>query len=75
MSFDNKHYPNRKDNRRVYTHEVSKSVDRTCRNHGSCKYCKGNRIISALKNELIAKNELANLGKEGDLYLEGIGTT
>jgi hypothetical protein len=75
MSFDNKHYPNRKDNRRVYKYEYSKSVDRTCRNHGSCGHCENNRTINARKTKLIAKNELANLGKEGDLYLEGIGTT
>lgn len=27
----------------------SKRVDRTCRNHGSCDYCKGNRLYSTKK--------------------------
>lgn len=40
MSFDT-FYPNRKDRRKKYY--GSKDFDRTCRNHGSCPYCQGNR--------------------------------
>ena len=31
-----------KEKRKKYTR--AKAVDRTCRNHGSCKYCKSNRL-------------------------------
>ena len=41
MSFD-KHYPNRKDKRKEY--RGSKKCDRTCRNHGSCSYCRLGRL-------------------------------
>lgn len=40
MAFHNQ-YPNRKDHRRPY--RGSKRFDNTCRNHGSCGYCQGNR--------------------------------
>ena len=40
MSFD-KDYPNRKDHRKPYYR--SKRFDRSCRNHGSCPWCLGNR--------------------------------
>lgn len=42
MSFDNHHYPNRKDHRAEY--HGSKAFDRSCRNHGSCKHCERNRL-------------------------------
>jgi hypothetical protein len=29
----------------------SKAFDRTCRNHGSCPYCEGNRTIQAQKEQ------------------------
>jgi hypothetical protein len=50
MAFDT-HYPNRKDKRKPY--RKSKAVDRTCRNHGSCSYCEGNRTFSNKKREPI----------------------
>jgi hypothetical protein len=40
MSFD-KNYPNRKDKRKPY--RKAKAIDPTCRNHGSCPYCRENR--------------------------------
>ena len=46
MSFD-KAYPNRKDKRRKY--QGSKAFDRTCRNHGSCAYCRKNREYKNIK--------------------------
>ena len=39
MSF-NKDYPNRKDWRKPYNPGSAKDVDVTCRNHGSCPWCK-----------------------------------
>ena len=31
----------------------AKAVDRTCRNHGSCDWCKGNRLHKFKKKEPI----------------------
>ncbi len=42
MSFDND-YPNRKDWRQPYRSGTGKSIDSTCRNHGGCPICEGNR--------------------------------
>jgi hypothetical protein len=55
MSFDN-NYPNRKDKRKPY--RKSKRFDRTCRNHGSCDYCKSNRTVQSKKVELAIKEEI-----------------
>jgi hypothetical protein len=41
VAFDNR-YPHRKDWRRP--HRGSKSADRTCRNHGSCPWCRLGRL-------------------------------
>lgn len=67
MSFDNKQYPNRKDHRSNYEYDAAKRCDRTCRNHGTCPYCKENRMLKETRNKLIAKYELADIGKDGDL--------
>ena len=50
MSFD-KFYPKRKDHRKTYF--GSKRFDRSCRNHGSCGYCEGNRTHANKKREPI----------------------
>lgn len=42
-------YPNRKDKRRPY--KGSKSFDRSCRNHGSCDWCKGQRLYQIQKEQ------------------------
>lgn len=42
-----------KEHRKPYV--GAKSVDRTCRNHGSCPYCKGNRTYQS-KKELLKIN-------------------
>jgi hypothetical protein len=55
MSFD-KNYPNRKDKRKPY--RGSKAFDCTCRNHGSCDYCKNNRIYFDRKYRSVADKEL-----------------
>lgn len=36
----------------------SRRFDRTCRNHGSCPYCRGNRLYSARKAERAAQSEV-----------------
>ena len=41
MGFDNE-YPGRKDWRRQYQKRAQK-VDRSCRCHGDCPHCQGNR--------------------------------
>lgn len=50
MSFDHA-YPNRKDWRRPY--RGSKRFDSTCRNHGACSYCVGNRLHKHRRREPI----------------------
>lgn len=60
MSFD-KEYPNRKDWRKPY--RGSKRFDRTCRCHGGCKYCEGNRTYTA-KRDLEAAGQQLNAPQE-----------
>ena len=36
-----------KEHRKPYT--CSKSFDHTCRNHGSCDWCKENRLIKSIR--------------------------
>jgi hypothetical protein len=36
----------------------SKSFDYTCRNHGSCPYCQGNRMIQAKRFKDAFKDQL-----------------
>lgn len=35
----------------------SKRFDRTCRNHGSCKWCEGNRLHKHKKRMVIDKDD------------------
>ena len=45
-----------KEHRKPY--QGTKAVDYTCRNHGSCPYCKGNRLHKYKKvNEIIKDNK------------------
>ena len=39
----------------------SKRIDKTCRNHGSCDYCKGNRLYSTLKAMETYKDKLKEI--------------
>jgi len=55
MSFDT-HYPNRKDWRKPYA--GSKLFDRSCRNHGRCSYCEGNRNYIHKRTALFALIDL-----------------
>ena len=38
-----------KEKRKVYT--GAKAIDKTCRNHGSCCWCKGNRMYTSNKRK------------------------
>lgn len=45
-----------KERRKPY--RKAKAFDRTCRNHGSCKWCEGNRLHSARRRLLAAEDDL-----------------
>lgn len=45
-----------KEKRKPY--KGAKAVDRTCRNHGSCEWCKGNRTYKNCKKELRIEQEI-----------------
>lgn len=39
----------------------AKAIDCTCRNHGTCEYCKSNRLIQSKR----VKEKMDSLEKEG----------
>jgi excinuclease UvrABC ATPase subunit len=39
-------------------HGDSRAVDRSCRNHGSCPYCEGNRLYKRHLQEQAADDEI-----------------
>ena len=45
-----------KEHRRIYM--KSKAFDATCRNHGSCNWCEGNRLYSSRKRVDASDDEL-----------------
>ena len=45
-----------KEHRKPY--RGAKSVDTTCRNHGSCPWCEGNRTHQQRKAEAIAREKV-----------------
>ena len=52
----NKSIQSGKTHRKLY--RGAKAVDSTCRNHGSCEWCHGNRTHKNDKRELAAEQEL-----------------
>jgi hypothetical protein len=58
MSFD-KHYPNRKDQRREYMNG-SRRFDRTCRNGGSCPWCQASRKHRRRVADVATKEQVAD---------------
>jgi len=56
MSFDNAYYKNRKDKRRPY--RGAKACDRSCRNHGTCAWCKENRTVATTRGKMAAEEQL-----------------
>ena len=57
----NKSIQSGKSHRKPY--RGAKAVDATCRNHGSCKWCEGNRTHKNDKRELVAEQELREYAK------------
>lgn len=49
----NKAIEHGKEHRKQYT--GAKAIDRTCRNHGSCDWCKSNRLYKQMKQEEASK--------------------
>lgn len=47
-----------KEHRRQYRRSDSRGVDLSCRNHGSCPYCTGNRTYKNRKAEHMAAQQL-----------------
>lgn len=49
-----------KEHRKEYKYKKNycKSVDKTCRNHGTCPWCKGNRLNKYKNMDKISKKEL-----------------
>lgn len=60
MSFD-KDYPNRKDHRKPY-HGAGRHT-RSCRNGGSCDWCRSNRTIADRKLKEKAEEAYAEAGR------------
>lgn len=54
-----------KEKRRQYI--GAKAIDRTCRNHGSCEWCKGNRTYNNRKEELRSEQEIEEYESGGFL--------
>ena len=52
----NKAIESGKEHRNPY--RKSKAFDRSCRNHGSCSWCEGDRTFSNRKRRKFAENDL-----------------
>ena len=48
-----------KERRKQY--QGPKRIDKTCRNHGSCDYCKGNRLYKSRKSLEAARQKLRDV--------------
>ena len=48
-----------KEKRKPYT--GAKAVDRTCRNHGSCDWCKANRLYSSRRKEAACEDRMKDV--------------
>lgn len=53
-----------KEHRKAY--RGSKVFDKTCRNHGSCPYCKDNRLHNGTKRDKEAKLTIDEFYKGGE---------
>ena len=47
-----------KEKREQYKGKTSKRFDWTCRNHGSCDYCKNNRLFSLRRLKFKTEQEI-----------------
>lgn len=57
----NKAIASGKEHRKEY--RGGKAVDKTCRNHGGCPWCEGNRINKYKNLDKISKKELQDFDK------------
>lgn len=64
MSLD-KSITHGKEHRKPY--RGAKAIDRTCRNHGSCEWCKGNRMHRNDKRQLRRVQELEEYEMGSDM--------
>ena len=55
-----------KEHRKPY--KGSKAFDRTCRNHGSCDWCRENRMYQQLRAEEAAKEAIEDFESEEEDY-------
>jgi hypothetical protein len=53
----------------------SKSIDRSCRNHGSCDYCQSNRTHANKRRELSAQEELNEYSMTEYYMIDGLSMT
>lgn len=53
-----------KEHRRPYRH--AKQIDKQCRNHGICPYCKENKIFFDMKRRIVADEELKEYEEYND---------
>ncbi|NBH15609.1 hypothetical protein D3Z36_15965 [Lachnospiraceae bacterium] len=65
MSLD-KSITHGKERRKPY--RGAKAIDRTCRNHGGCEWCRGNRTHKNDKRELRANYSLKEWENENSRY-------
>ena len=61
----NKAIKNGKEHRKPFY--GSKAIDYTCRNHGSCPFCEGNRLYNRKKIETKFEKDLTDFKKYGIL--------
>lgn len=47
---------------RKQPYRKSRRFDKTCRCHGSCSYCQGNRLIQQAREELRIRQQLREVG-------------
>lgn len=60
--FDSEDWKGRKEKRAAYRR--AKAHDRTCRNHGSCEYCRANREFFDKKARDAADKQIKDIDKE-----------
>lgn len=53
-----------KEKRKPY--KGAKAIDCTCRNHGSCEWCKSNRLYQQLKTDEASKQAIDEFENEED---------
>lgn len=49
-----------KEHRQMY--RGAKAVDCTCRNHGSCVWCRSNRLYQVQKQDIAARQQFKEIG-------------